>query len=185
MDEKELRELGERTIDSTEVYSGKLLHVYSDSVELPNGRRSKRELIKHNGAVAVVPLTDDGCVIAERQFRYPFQTVLTEIPAGKLDSAEEDHLSAAKRELKEETGFVADTWIELGPLYPSIAYTTEVIYLYLAKDLRQEKQELDEGEFLNVIRIPLKEFVERIMSGEIRDAKTQTAILKVARLENV
>jgi len=185
MDDRELKELGERTIDSREVYSGRLLHVFSDNVELPNGRITKRELIRHGGAVAVVPLTDDGFVIAERQFRYPFQSVLTEIPAGKLDSADEDHLSAAKRELKEETGFVADTWIDLGPLYPSIAYTTEVIYLYLAKDLRQEKQKLDEGEFLNVIRIPLKEFVERIMSGEIRDAKTQAAILKVARLENV
>lgn len=181
----EIKQLGEKTIASKEVFSGRLLHVFSDDVLLPDGHKSVRELIRHNGAVAVVPLTDDGYVIAERQFRYPFDRVLTEIPAGKLDGKDEDHLEAAKRELREETGLVADTWISLGPLYPSIAYTDEVIYLYLAKGLKQEKQELDDGEFLNVVKIPLKEMVDLVMDGKIEDAKTQTAILKVARLEGV
>ncbi len=182
---KEMKDLGEKMVSSKEVYSGKLLHVFSDRVILPNGRETGRELIRHNGAVAVVPLLDNGSVIAERQFRYPFGEVVTEIPAGKLDSADEDHLEAAKRELKEETGYEADEWIEIGSLRPSVAYTTEVIWLYLAKGLRKGERELDEDEFLNVFEIPLKEFVEKIMAGEIPDSKTQIAVLKAARILGV
>ena len=100
-DNKEMKDLGERMVSSREVFSGKLLHVYSDRVVLPNGRETGRELIRHNGAVAVVPLLDNGNVIAERQFRYPFGEVVTEIPAGKLDSKDEDHLEAAKRDYAE------------------------------------------------------------------------------------
>ncbi|MGN1190044.1 MAG: NUDIX domain-containing protein [Candidatus Ornithospirochaeta sp.] len=179
---KEMLELGEKMVSSKEVYDGKLLHVYKDMVVLPNGRETARELIRHNGACAVVPLLDNGNVIAERQFRYPFGEVVTEIPAGKLDSADEDHLEAAKRELREETGYEADEWIEIGSLRPSVAYTTEVIWLYLARGLKRGERELDEDEFLNVFEIPLEEFVEKVMSGEITDSKTQIAILKTARL---
>lgn len=180
--EKELMELEEKQISSREVYGGKLLHVFADRVILPNGRETGRELIRHNGAVAVVPILPNGSVIAERQFRYPFGEVVTEIPAGKLDSADEDHLEAAKRELKEETGYEAEEWIELGALRPSVAYTTEVIWMYLAKGLRKGERELDEDEFLNVIEIPLEKFVDMVMNDEVPDAKTQAAILKAARL---
>lgn len=179
---KEMRDLGERMVSSKEVFSGKLLHVYSDRVVLPNGRETGRELIRHNGAVAVVPLLDNGNVIAERQFRYPFGEVVTEIPAGKLDSKDEDHLEAAKRELREETGYEAEEWIEIGSLRPSVAYTTEVIWLYLAKGLKKGERDLDEDEFLNVFEIPLDEFVDKVMKGEVPDSKTQIAILKAARL---
>ena len=182
MDKKEMLELGEKMVSSEEVYSGKLLHVFKDVVVLPNGRETGRELIRHNGAVAVVPLLDNGNVIAERQFRYPFDEVVTEIPAGKLDSPDEDHLEAAKRELREETGYEAEEWIEIGSLRPSVAYTTEVIWLYLAKGLKKGERELDEDEFLNVFEIPLTQFVEMVMNGEIPDSKTQIAILKTARL---
>ncbi len=184
MDE-ETRKLEEKTLSSTEVFSGRLLHVYRDDILLPNGKKSTRELIKHNGAVAVVPLLDNGSVIAEHQFRYPFKKVVVEIPAGKLDSADEDHLEAAQRELREETGYEADEWIEIGELYPSVAYTTETIWLYLARGLRKGERHLDEDEFLNVVEIPLKDFVDMVMNGEIGDSKTQTAILKTARIMGV
>lgn len=181
-DKKEMLELGEKMVSSKEVYDGKLLHVYKDMVVLPNGRETARELIRHNGACAVVPLLENGNVIAERQYRYPFGEVVTEIPAGKLDSPDEDHLEAAKRELREETGYEATEWIEIGSLRPSVAYTTEVIWLYLARGLKRGERELDEDEFLNVFEIPLEEFVEKIMNGEITDSKTQIAVLKTARL---
>ena len=181
-EKKEIQELGEKMVSSKEVYDGKLLHVYKDMVVLPNGRETARELIRHNGACAVVPLLDNGNVIAERQFRYPFGEVVTEIPAGKLDSPDEDHLEAAKRELKEETGYEASEWTEIGSLRPSVAYTTEVIWLYLARGLKRGERDLDEDEFLNVFEIPLDEFVQKIMDGEITDSKTQVAILKTARL---
>lgn len=183
--DSETKSLEEKMVSSTEVYSGRLLHVYKDDIILPNGRPSTRELIKHNGAVAVVPLLDNGNVIAEHQFRYPFGKVIVEIPAGKLDSADEDHLEAAKRELREETGYEADEWIEIGELYPSCAYTTEIIWLYLARGLRKGERHLDEDEFLNVVEIPLKDFVDMVMKGEVGDSKTQTAILKTARIMGI
>ena len=183
--DSETKSLEEKMIDSSEVYSGRLLHVYKDNIVLPNGKKSTRELIRHNGAVAVVPLLDNGNVIAEHQFRYPFGKVIVEIPAGKLDSPDEDHLEAAKRELREETGYTASDWTEIGFVYPSVAYTTETIWLYLARGLRKGERELDEDEFLNVVEIPLKEFVDMVMRGEVGDSKTQTAILKTARIVGV
>ncbi len=183
--DNETESLEERMTASSEVYSGRLLHVYRDEVILPNGRKSTRELIRHNGAVAVVPLLDNGNVVAEHQYRYPFSRVMVEIPAGKLDSPDEDHLEAAKRELKEETGYEADSWTEIGALYPSVAYTTEVIWMYLARGLRKGERRLDEDEFLNVVEIPLEDFVRDIMDGKIPDAKTQTAVLKAARIAGI
>ena len=130
------------------------------------------------GAVAIVPMTEDGKVIIERQFRYPLNRVITEIPAGKLDSKSEDRLSAAKRELEEETGYLADEWIELGDYIPAAAYCDEVITMYLAKGLHMGTRNLDEDEFLNVETVSLEELVEDIMQGKIADGKTQAAILK-------
>ena len=127
-------------------------------------------------------MTDDGKVIVERQFRYPMGQVITEIPAGKLDSKTEDRLAAAKRELEEETGLVADEWMEIGEYYPAAAYCDEVITMYLAKGLHKGTRNLDEDEFLNIREMPLADLVEEIMDGKIADGKTQVAILKVARL---
>ncbi|MDO4490688.1 MAG: NUDIX hydrolase [Lachnospiraceae bacterium] len=177
--------LRETTISSDKVFDGVLLKVFRDKVELPNGKTSTRELIRHNGAVGVVPVTDEGKVIIERQFRYPFDQVLTEIPAGKLDTASEDHLEAAKRELSEETGYVADEWIDMGVFIPTCAYSSEKIYLYLAKGLHKGQQKLDEDEFLNVEEVPLSELVEQVMAGEITDGKTVAALLKAARILGV
>lgn len=182
---EEYAQLKESRISGTETYHGPLLHVYHDRVRLPNGDESGRDYIRHLGAVCIVPLTDDGRVVVERQFRYPLDMVITEIPAGKLDSAEEDRISAAKRELHEETGLTADRWTYMGDFFPAVAYSTERISMYLAQGLHQGEQKLDKDEFLNVETRPLKELVDEVMAGEIVDIKTQAAILKAARLVGV
>ena len=174
----ENKRLEEVKIASKEIFDGHILHVYKDTVELPNGKEASRELIRHIGAVAVVPLTDDGNVIVERQFRYPLGQVITEIPAGKLDSFDEDRLEAIKRELREETGYVADEWMELGDYHPAAAYTDERITLYLATSLHKGERELDDDEFLDVMEVPLVDLVSEIAKGNITDGKTQVAILK-------
>ena len=183
--EKELKELGETRLSTQEIFNGKILHVIRDSVRLPNGDETGRELIRHVGAVCVVPVTDDGKVYVERQYRYPLDMVITEIPAGKLDSKQENRLDAAKRELMEETGLTADEWIDMGLYYPAAAYTDEKITMYLAKGLHEGERKLDEDEFLNVVQVPLTELVNDIMNGDITDGKTQAALLKAARLLNV
>ena len=175
MNDNNLREI---KIDGSEVFSGKLLHVFHDTVKLPNDHITGRDLIRHVGAVCVVPITADGSVIMERQDRYPVDEILWEIPAGKLDSKSEDKLEAAKRELREETGYSAERWIDLGFLYPTPAYSDEAIKIYIAKDLQKGEQDLDDDEFINVELIKLDKLVDMVMAGEIADAKTQLAILK-------
>ena len=170
--------LTEVKTDSEEIYDGVILHVYKDTVTLPNGKPAGRELIRHVGAVGIVPVTDDGKVIVERQYRYPLDSVITEIPAGKLDSKAEDRLAAAKRELREETGITADEWTDMGVYYPAAAYTDEKITLYLARDLHFGQQDLDDDEFINIEAVPLDKLVNDVMSGEITDGKTQVGILK-------
>ncbi len=180
--EKELKDLREIQIHSEDIFDGIILNVKRDTVRLPNGGTATREVIRHIGAVCVIPVTEDGQVIVERQYRYPYDTVITEIPAGKLDSRGEDPLEAAKRELREETGFTADSWTELGGFYPAAAYSDEYITMYMAQDLHQGKQDLDPDEFLDVEKVPLDDLVEDVMAGRIPDSKTQTAILKAARI---
>ena len=171
-------ELEEKQISSTQVYDGRLLKVYKDDVLLPDGTRGAREYIVHNGASCVVPLTENGEVLMVRQFRYPFKEAMLEVPAGKRDSAEEDPFDAAVRELKEETGATAKEMIPLGYVCPSVAYTTEKIWIYLARGLSFGDIKLDEDEFLNVERIPFDKAVDMVMSGEITDSKTVAALLK-------
>ena len=172
--------LAEKTKVSNEIFDGRILHVFNDIVTLPNGNESTREIIRHVGAVCVIPVTDDGNVIIERQFRYPIDSVITEIPAGKLDSPSEDRLSAAKRELLEETGISADEWIDMGIYYPAAAYSDEKITMYLAKGLHKGQQKLDDDEFLNIEEVPLKELLNDVMSGVITDGKTQVMVMKAA-----
>ena len=174
--------LAEVQTGSQEIFDGVILHVFKDSVTLPNGKPATREVIRHVGAVAVVPLTDDGKVIMERQFRYTLNRVITEIPAGKLDSFTEDRLCAAKRELEEETGYTATEWIDMGDYYPAAAYCDERITIYLARGLSLGQRHLDEDEFLNFEAIPLSQLVEDVMAGRITDGKTQVAILKAAHI---
>lgn len=180
---KDFEVLEEIQIDSEEIFDGQVVHLFKDTVELPNGKTGTRETIRHIGAVAVVPMTEDGKVIVERQFRYPIAQVITEIPAGKLDSKTEDRLAAAKRELEEETGFTAEEWTELGDYYSAAAYCDERITMYLAKGLKKGTRNLDEDEFLNIMAVDLEELVEDIMQGKIIDGKTQVALLKVYQMQ--
>ena len=177
------KDLNEKTVSSEEIYKGKIVHLFCDTVRLPNGKEATREVIRHVGAAAVVPLTDEGNVILVRQYRYPFSQVMLEIPAGKLDIGE-DPIDCAKRELIEETGYDAKELVYLGAFYPSVAMLNEVIHLFLAKNMTLCETNLDEDEFLHVEQRPLSEVVEQVMRGEIPDGKTQTAILKAYYLLN-
>ncbi len=169
----------EKKVDSTEIFKGKVLNVFCDSVELPNKMHSTREYCKHLGAVCVVPLTDKNEVICVRQYRYAHSRVLLEIPAGKLDSATEDFIEAAKRELREETGAICDRLEFIGDIIPSPALISEVIHMYLARNLRFGETDFDEDELIEIVKIPIDELASMIMRGEVTDAKTQTAVLKV------
>ena len=173
--------LFERTVSSAIQYSGPVFDVYSDTVELCNKKTARRDYLKHRGAVAVVPLTDKGGVIIERQFRYPQQRVMTEIPAGKLEAFDTDPLDAAKRELKEEIGVTAKEFVPLGIYIPSPAILSERIYVYLARGLSFGNAHPDEDEFLDVEKHSLAELSEKVMSGEIDDGKTIVAVLKTEK----
>ena len=176
--------LEEKQIKREEIFKGQVLHVVKDTVSLPNGCEATREMCIHVGAVCILPLLDDGCVLMERQYRYPHGRVFFEIPAGKLNTPDEDPLEAAKRELREETGAVAKKYTHLGETVPSPALISERIQMYLAEDINFVERELDEDEFLDVERVPLKELYRQVMSGEIKDAKTQVTVLKVYNLKN-
>jgi ADP-ribose pyrophosphatase len=180
--EQENKRLREVQTGSEEIFDGVILHVKKDTVALPNGNPAIREVIRHIGAVCVIPVTDEGEVIVERQYRYPIDQVILEIPAGKLDAPDEDRLSAIQRELREETGYAADRWTSLGDFYPAPAYSDEHITMYLAQGLHKGAQALDADEFLDVHTVPLADLVQDVMDGVITDAKTQVCILKAARL---
>ena len=180
----ELDKLREVQTASREIFDGRIMHVFEDTVRLPDGNAATREYMRHIGAVCVIPVLENGDVLVERQYRYPVGQVLTEIPAGKLDRRDEDRLLAAQRELREETGAEADEWMSLGVFYPACAYSDEAIEMYLAQGLHFGERHLDADEFLNVARVPLTELVEEVMAGRIPDAKTQIAILKADRLLN-
>lgn len=170
-------ELLEKTVESQTVFQGRIVTVKLDKAQLPNGRLTSREVVEHPGGVAVLPLDADGCVTLVRQFRYPFQRVLLELPAGKLEKGE-NHRACGLRELEEETGMTAGEFTYLGGLYLSPGYSSEVLHLYLARELRQGTSHPDEGEFLNVEKMPFQELLDRVMAGEIHDAKTVAAVLK-------
>ena len=180
--EAENSRLREVRTGSEEIFNGVILHVQRDTVRLPNGSETIREVIRHIGAVCVIPVLENGDVVMERQYRYPLDRVILEIPAGKLDAADEDRFSAIQRELREETGYTADEWTVIGDFHPAPAYSDEFITMYLARGLHKGSQELDEDEFLDVYTVPLKDLVEDVMAGRISDAKTQVCILKAARI---
>ena len=179
-----MENLEEKQLSREEIYNGKVIHVVRDSVTLPDGNTAYREVCLHIGAVCVLPLLSGGDVIMVKQFRYPHGRVVLEVPAGKLDSRDEDPLDAAKRELREETGAVAEKYTDLGYLLPSPAVLSERIRMYLAEDMSFTDCDPDDDEFLNVVKIPLDELYGMVMRGEIEDAKTQIAVLKVWELKN-
>ena len=173
-------ELYEKKIGSRQIFDGKIVKLFVDDVELPNGQRAIREIVRHPGAVCVIPITDEGDVVMVRQFRYPFGEVLLEIPAGKLEPGE-DPYEAALRELEEESGAVAKKVEHLGEIYTTVAIFDEKIQLYIATGIEFKNAHPDEDEFLEVEKIPLKTLVQMVMRGEIKDSKTQIAILKAEK----
>ena len=175
-------ELTEKTLNEEYIYKGRIIKVRRDEVELPNGHKSMREVVEHYGGVCVLPLTDRDEVIFVRQFRYPYKEVILEIPAGKRDHGEESPLECGKRELAEETGAKADKYTSLGELYPSPGYCGEVIYMFLATGLTFGDTNPDEDEFLNVEKIPFDKALDMVLSDEIKDSKTQCALMKAAIL---
>ena len=179
-----MQNLEEKFISREEIYKGKILHAVKDTVSLPNGKEATREFCMHIGAVCILPLLQDGTVIVERQYRYAHGGVLLEIPAGKLDTPDEDRLSAAKRELREETGATADKFTYLGEIDTTPALMNEKIHLYLAEGITFGERSLDYDEFLDVELVPLSDLVDMTMRGEIKDAKTQVAVLKASLLKS-
>lgn len=170
------KDLTEHFVSGELVYDGTLLKVRRDVVRLPDAGQSVREYIRHPGAVAIVALFDDGAVLLERQFRYPHRREFIEVPAGKLEP-DEPHLDTAKRELQEETGYVAAEWRKLGVIHTAIAYTDEAIELYVARGLTKTERRLDQGEFLECFSVPFDEALEMIRHGRITDAKSVAALL--------
>lgn len=168
----------EKTLSSKLLYKGKFLDFKEDVVEIDTEPKieSFRQYMIHPGGVCIIPVLDDGRIVLEKQFRKPIEQILYEIPAGKIDPGENDPLGTAKRELQEETGYTAETWIDLGIIYPCPGYSTEILYLYLAKDLKAGEQNLDHGELIDIEIMSLEEIENKIYNGEIRDSKTINGI---------
>ena len=176
--------LKEKQLSYNYVFEGKIIKVRQDVALLPNGKTANREVVEHNGGVCVVPLAKDDKIYLVRQYRYPYNEEILEIPAGKRDSKDEIPLDTGIRELKEEIGASAENMIALGELYPTPGYCGEIIWMYLATGLSFGATNPDEDEFLNIEAYSLDECIDMIMSGKIKDAKTQTAILKVKFLKD-
>jgi ADP-ribose pyrophosphatase len=162
--------LKETTIESRQVYEGYYLKLIQDRILLPDGRKAGREYLVHPGAVAIVPILPDGRILLERQYRYPLHQAFIEIPAGKLEVGE-DPLECAKRELEEETGFIANHWTFLGKIHPVISHSTEFIDIYCAQELSYTKQTLDEGEFLDIFGANIEQIQRWMKENKITDVK--------------
>ena len=168
--------LVETRIDGEQVFRGKLLDVRCDRIRLPDGNEATREYVVHQGAAVIIPILDGGELLLERQFRYPLGSVTIELPAGKIDPGE-DGFAAAKRELLEETGYVADEWRYLGTMHPCVGYSNEGLEVFVAQRLRrQAAQRLDHGEAVDVLTMTLDAALEAIRAGVITDAKTISGV---------
>ena len=173
-------DLREKMVSSQTIFEGRIIRVTLDQARLPDGTLAAREVVYHPGGVAVLALDEDKTVYLVRQYRYPIQQLLLELPAGKLDhGAEEDRLLGAQRELSEETGLEASEWTYLGYTLASPGFCDEALHMYLARGLTRKGQHLDEDEFLDVVTMPFDRLVEQVMDGAITDAKTVSTTLKV------
>jgi ADP-ribose pyrophosphatase len=170
------RDFTETQLTTKLVYDGRLLKVREDTVRLPDGKTARREYVQHPGASIIIPMLDDETVLLERQYRYPLKRHFYELPAGKIDAGE-DPLETARRELKEECGYQANVWQHLTTLHPCIGYSDERIELYLARELAHVGNALDDGEFLELVPLPVREALAWIKTGRITDVKTITGLL--------
>lgn len=176
-----MQKFEEKTLKSQDIFKGKIFNVKKDDIELSTGQISLREVVNHPGGVVIIALTDKNTILLVKQFRYPIQKVLFELPAGKLDWGE-DPDSAAKRELEEETGYVAKTWKSLGVAYSSPGFCDETLHFYLATDLEFTKQNPDDGEIIEYFEYNLDDVFAMIKNGEINDAKTICALMRAFKL---
>ena len=175
------QDLLEKEVSRKIVFQGRVFDIAVCEAELCNHEVVRRDIMLHNGGVGVLPFDSEGNVFLVQQYRYGASKFLWEIPAGKLEKGE-DPFECAVRELEEETGYVGGEFSYLGELNPSPAIMSEVIYLYLAKDLKPGRRHLDADEFLEVERVPFAKAYQMVLDGEITDAKTQIAILKAKAL---
>lgn len=163
------------------IYDGRILQLYNDEITLPNGKEAKREYVNHSGGSGILAVDKDELCYFVEQFRYPYGKMLLEIPAGKLNQGEDRKLCAI-RELKEEVGMTSTCIVDLGVIYPTPAYTNEPLSIFLATELTKGDNNLDDGEFLNVVVLPFEKALEMVMNNEIFDSKTIIAILKYAQI---
>ena len=173
--------LYEKTLHSETLFTGHIIKVRLDTVQLPNGKNATREVVNHPGGVGILALDEKNNVLTVKQYRYVYGQTLLEIPAGKLEPGE-DPYAAALRELQEETGATTDKLVSLGEIYPTPGFCSEIIRLYLARNLTFGEMSPDEDEFLEVQRVPFPVMVDQVLRGEISDAKTCVAILKAKLL---
>jgi len=171
-------DLTETMLITTPQYQGIVVDVRVDTVRLPDGSQSKREVVSHPGGVAILPITEEGNVILVRQYRYAMGSELLEVPAGKLEPGE-DHRFSALRELEEEVGVIPDHLEYLGGLFVSPGISTETIHLYLATGLKQGQCHPDEGEFLKIETMPFEQLLEQVLAGQVSDAKTAALVMRV------
>ncbi len=177
-------DLLEKTIRKIYVFKGRIVNVRNDDAQLSNGKIVSREVVEHRGGVGILPITAQGEVLLVKQYRYPYEELLLEIPAGKLEPGETP-FETGVRELQEETGMNAARYFDLGIDYPSPGYCNEKIHLYAADGLTEIGQQLDEGEFLNVLSVPLTEALTMIYNGELKDSKTVIALMKYHEMQQL
>ena len=174
----------ETFVRNLQTHKGNILSFRIDEVLCPNGKLSTRDIIDHHGGVCVAPLTDEDELIFIRQYRYSYEEEILELPAGKLEQGEEADIEAAgRRELREETGAIAERMIDFGVFYPTCGYCNEKIYLFVATGLAFGKQDLDEDECIEVIKMKLADAVKMVMDGTIKDGKSIALILKINELK--
>ena len=173
-------EFFEKQIETKVMYEGMIVKIKNDVAELQNGKRVPREIVEHPGGVGIVPLTRENNVLMVRQYRYPMEEELLEIPAGKLGEGEAP-IDCAVRELSEETGCTPGRMVDMGAIYPSPGFCKEILYLYLALDLDYGDNHLDEDELLSVEAVGIDELIDKIMANELADAKSIIGIMKAKR----
>ncbi len=179
MDERLIEKERKKTV----IYEGKIINLRVDDIVLPDGNDAKREYVEHRGGASILAVDGEDNVYLVRQFRYPYREILEEIPAGKLEMGE-DPIETARRELQEETGLVGDI-IPYGLIYPTPGYTNENLYIYLATNLKKGDTHFDEDEFLDVVKRPIRDVLQDIYEGKIKDGKTCYAVLKYAHQKNI